>query len=81
MKAIAALGLISAVAMAAASPATAAQGCGPGMHRAPNGTCHPNRGPMAVTWVEGRFYPGHGYWYHNRWYQHRVRWHNDWRYR
>lgn len=81
MKMIAALGLASALAMAAAAPANAAQGCGPDFHRAPNGTCHPNRGPMQGRWVVGRYYRGHGYWYHNRWFHHRARWHGDWRYR
>ena len=80
MKAIAALGLVSAFAMASATPADARQGCGPGFHRAPNGMCRPNRGNQQV-WVVGRYYPGHGYWYNSRWYQHRQRWHGDWRYR
>jgi hypothetical protein len=80
MKAIAALGLVSAIAMAAASPADARQGCGPGFHRTPYGRCVPNRGGQ-VTFVVGRYYPGHGYWYNNRWYHHRERWHGDWRYR
>jgi hypothetical protein len=91
MKIFVALGMASAVAMAVTSPADAAQGCGPGSHRAPNGDCRPDggqmdrgsmdRGPRHVTWVAGRYYPGHGYWYHNQWYHHRQRWHGDWRYR
>jgi hypothetical protein len=83
MKAIAALGLVSAIAMAAASPADARQGCGPGFHRTPYGRCVPNRGPRTVTFVVGRYYPGRGYWYNNRWYHHRYRDrdHGDWRYR
>jgi hypothetical protein len=82
MKRIAALGLASALAIAAAaSPANARQGCGPGFHRSPNGMCRPNRGQQQV-WVVGRFYPGHGYWYNNRWYQRRMRDRNrGWRYR
>jgi hypothetical protein len=81
MKAIAALGLVSAFAMAAATPAMAREGCGPGFHRSPHGRCVPNRGRQQV-WVVGRYYSGHGYWYNNRWYQHRVRdRHNGWRYR
>lgn len=80
MKAVAALCLASAVAMAAASPVDARQGCGRGFHRAPNGMCRPNRGTQ--VWVVGRFYPGRGYWYNNRWYQHRYRdRHYGWRYR
>lgn len=81
MKVLAALGLASAMALVAVSPANAAQGCGPGFHRAPSGACRPNRDDAGVTWVVGRYYPGHGYWYNNRWYHHRERWHGDWRYR
>ena len=80
MKALTALGLASAMALIAISPANAAEGCGPGMHRGPAGACRPNR-DGEVTWVVGRYYPGHGYWYHNQWYQHRSHWHNGWRYR
>jgi hypothetical protein len=80
MKALAAFGLVSAMTLAATSPADARQGCGPGMHRIPNGMCVPNRGRQ-VVYVEGRYYPGHGYWYQNRWYHRRMRWHNSWRYR
>lgn len=81
MKAIAAIGLMSAFAMAAASPADARQGCGPGFHRTPHGRCVPNRGGQQV-WVVGHYYEGHGYWYNNRWYKHRYRdRHRAWRYR
>lgn len=81
MKAIAAIGLASAFALAAAAPADARQGCGPGFHRTPYGRCVPNRGAQRV-WVVGRYYPGHGYWYNNRWYHQRVRDRNRaWRYR
>lgn len=81
MKVLAALGVASAIAMVAAAPADARQGCGPGMHRAPNGMCRPNRDGN-VTWVVGRYYPGHGYWYNNQWYHHRYRDHDHgWRYR
>jgi hypothetical protein len=81
MKAIAAIGLNSAaVALAAASPAQARQGCGPGFHRAPNGACRPNRGGQQV-FVVGRYYPGRGYWYQNRWWHRRYRYRNEWRYR
>jgi hypothetical protein len=81
MKALAAIGLASVIALAATSPAEARQGCGQGFHRAPNGRCVPNRGPRQQVYVVGRFYPGQGYWYNNRWYQHRVHARNGWRYR
>jgi hypothetical protein len=78
MKFLTALGVASAAAMVASTPAVARQGCGPGFHRAPNGMCRPNRdnrynGYNHMRWVEGRYYAGHGYWWHNRWYQHRHR--------
>ena len=80
MKAIAAIGLASAVALAVAAPADARQGCGPGAHRTPHGRCVPNRGQQ--VWVVGRYYEGRGYWYNNRWYQHRYRDRDRaWRYR
>jgi hypothetical protein len=81
MKALAAIGFASVIALAAASPADARQGCGQGFHRARSGACVPNRGARQQVYVIGRFYPGQGYWYNNRWYQHRVRWRNGWRYR
>jgi len=76
MKALIALAAASLVAIVAAAPAGARQGCGPGMHRIPNGMCVPNRGRTQVYGV-GRYYPGHGYWYRNN----RNRAHNSWRYR
>jgi hypothetical protein len=80
MKIVTALGMASAVAMmAAAAPADARQGCGAGFHRAPNGVCRPNRGNR-VVFVEGRYYPGRGYWWHNRWYHQRHRRHGVWVY-
>lgn len=82
MKILAALGLASAMALVAVTPANAAQGCGPGMHRAPSGICRPDHAMGATTWVVGRYYPGHGYWYHNRWWHHRDHdQDNGWRYR
>jgi hypothetical protein len=78
---VAAIGAI----MAATAPAQARDGCGPGAHRGPYGHCRPNGwvapGPGPGAWVEGRFYPGRGYWWHNGWYQHRDHWHGGWRYR
>jgi hypothetical protein len=81
MKTIVALGLVSAMTIAAASPADARQGCGRGFHRTPYGRCVLNRGPMRVVFVEGRYYHGRGYWYHNRWWHHRYRDRDVWRYR
>jgi hypothetical protein len=82
LKAIAALAVASGIAMLAAAPADARQGCGPGFHRAPNGMCRPNRDMRLreMRWVEGRYYGGHGYWWHNRWYQHRHRRNGVWIY-
>lgn len=78
MKILTALGAASVIAMVASTPAAARQGCGPGFHRAPNGVCRPNRDNRynryrRMHWIEGRYYAGHGYWWHNRWYQHRHR--------
>jgi hypothetical protein len=85
MKTLIAVAAASIIAIAAATPADAAQGCGRGMHRTPHGRCVPNGGMrdgMRTTWVVGQFYPGHGYWYNNQWYQHRMRDRNrGWRYR
>ncbi len=81
MKALAALGLASVIALAAASPASAMQGCGRGYHRGPYGHCRPNMGPAGPqVFVVGRYYPGRGYWYNNRWYHRRYRYHQGWRY-
>lgn len=84
MKALIALGAAAVIATAAASPANAREGCGPGFHRAPNGVCRPNGDmrdrDMHDRWVEGRYYGGHGYWWHNRWYQHRHRRNGVWIY-
>ena len=81
MRALAALGVASAIAMIGAAPADARQGCGPGAHRTTNGMCRPNADNGTANFVVGRYYPGHGYWYNSRWYHRRYRWHNDWRYR
>ncbi len=83
MKILAAIGLASVIALSATAPADARQGCGPGFHRNPYGRCVPNRGPREQVWVVGRYYPGRGYWYHNRWWHHRSRDRDrrEWRYR
>ncbi len=81
MKTLIAVAAASVFALAAAAPAQAAQGCGPGMHRTPHGRCVPNNGARGqVQWVEGRYYPGHGYWYHNQWRHHRERRNGVWIY-
>ena len=79
MKALIAIGLAAAIAGIAAAPAEARQGCGPGFHRAWNGRCRPNRNTQ-VRWVEGQYYRGQGYRWHNRWYQHRQRRNGVWIY-
>jgi hypothetical protein len=79
MKTLIALGLATAIAGIAAAPAEARQGCGTGFHRAMNGTCRPNRGTRA-RWIEGHYYRGQGYRWHNRWYQHRHRRNGVWIY-
>jgi hypothetical protein len=86
MKKILAIALVAGTAFAAASPADARQGCGPGFHRGPYGHCRPNRGDAVVAVAPGglivdRYYSGRGYWDGNRYWQHRTRWHNRWRYR
>jgi hypothetical protein len=80
MKVLAVIGFASAIALAAVSPAQARQGCGPGSHRIPNGRCVPNRGDQQMQWVEGRYYAGHGYWYHNQWRHRRERRNGVWIY-
>jgi hypothetical protein len=70
------------IALGAATSAQARDHCGRGFHRNHWGHCVPNRGHHTrVTFVVGRYYPGHGYWYDNRWYHHRYRYHHTWRYR
>jgi hypothetical protein len=80
MRTLIALAAAAVVATAAASPADARQGCGPGFHRAPNGMCRPNRGGMRVQYVEGRYYRGQGYWWHNAWHQRRQHRNGVWIY-
>jgi hypothetical protein len=88
--------LLAAVAagtmMAAAAPAEARDGCGPGFFRGAYGRCLPERGPrgpgpVAIgvpggpALIVGNFYEGRGYWDGHRYYHHRERWHGGWRYR
>ena len=82
MKTLMALAAAAVVATAAASPADARQGCGPGFHRTPYGRCVPNRGQRMrqMRYVEGRYYPGQGYWWHNQWRHHRQRRNGVWIY-
>ena len=73
MKTFIALGAAAAMALvSSATPASAREGCGKGFHRTPNGMCRPNRGTQA-RWIEGHYYRGQGYWWHNRWYKQRQR--------
>ena len=79
MKALIALGAAAAMALVTATPAAAREGCGRGFHRAMNGMCRANRGTQA-RWLEGHYYQGQGYRWHNRWYQHRQRRNGVWIY-
>jgi hypothetical protein len=79
MKTLVAVAAAAVVATAASSPAEARQGCGPGFHRSPNGMCRPNR-DRQIRYVEGRYYPGQGYWWHNQWRHHRQRRNGVWIY-
>ncbi len=72
--------------VAAAAPAEARDGCGPGAHRGPYGhRCFANGGPGFVPGapapVIGTYYPGRGYWSNGRYWHNRYRWHDGWRYR
>ena len=83
--------LLASIAMgsivAAAAPALAADGCGPGGHRGYFGHCRPNdRGVREVVvapggLVVGNYYHDHGYWDGHRYWQHRYRDRDNWRYR
>jgi hypothetical protein len=76
--------IAASTALAAFSPAMAAQGCGPGAHRGYYGHCRPNRGPVVVApgaLVVGTYYPRQGWWDGQRYWAHRDRWHGGWRYR
>lgn len=80
MKTLVALGAAAIIAgVGVASPAQAREGCGPGFHRAMNGMCRANRGTRE-RWLEGQYYNGRGYYWHNRWYHHRRRQHGVWIY-
>jgi hypothetical protein len=83
MKTSLAILMCAAAALSTASAANASGGCGPAFHRAPNGACYPNRGPVFVApgIAIGGFYPGRGYWDGHRYWAHRDHWHGGWRYR
>ena len=85
MKTIFLSALAAGAVLAVATPADAAQGCGPGGHRGYYGHCRPNRGPGVVAGpgalVIGTYYPNRGYWDGRRYWGHRYRWHGGWRYR
>lgn len=77
------LAIAASAALAAFSPAEAAQGCGPGGHRDYYGHCRPN-GPYAYgpgPVVIGTYYPHRGWWDGHRYWEHRDYWHGGWRYR
>ncbi|MDO6416587.1 hypothetical protein Q4F19_19545 [Sphingomonas sp. BIUV-7] len=68
-------------AIAGASSAQAAQGCGAGFHRGPAGRCRPNGGPVVRDrLIVGRHYD-RGYWDGRRYWRERYRHQNGWRYR
>ena len=79
MKALLAVGAAAIIATVATAPAQAREGCGRGFHRTAYGNCRPDRGTYA-RYVEGHFYEGRGYYWHNRWYQHRHRRQGVWIY-
>lgn len=79
MKTLIALSAAAIVATAAATPAVAREGCGPGAHRTANGMCRADRGTRE-RWIEGHYYAGRGYWYQNQWHQHRHRRNGVWIY-
>lgn len=80
MRALIAIGAATIAATAVTStPAVAREGCGRDFHRAWNGMCRPNRGTRE-RWIEGHYYAGQGYWWHNRWYHHRRRQNGVWIY-
>lgn len=79
---------LAGAATLAASPASAAQGCGPGAHRGHHGRCIGGRAVVASRVIRGPvvlrvggFYPGRGYWDGRRYYKARYRSHGSWRYR
>jgi hypothetical protein len=76
--------LAAGALLAAAVPAEARDGCGPGYQRGPHGRCFPDRGrgygrPRGP--IVGTYYPGRGYWYSGRYWPQRYRHHGGWRYR
>jgi hypothetical protein len=79
MKALVVFSATAIMAATAAMPVQAREGCGPGFHRARNGMCRPNRG-TEMRRIEGRYYAGQGYWWHNRWYRGRHRRNGVWIY-
>lgn len=83
MKRIVAILIAAGMSFAAASSASAAGGCGPGLHRGPAGGCRPNRGAYVRPGrpVIGHYYGGRGYWDGRRYYQQRYRRGDGWRYR
>ena len=86
LKTIVAAALAAGAALAAATPAQAADGCGRDFHRGPYGHCRPNAGRGAVVGGPGvRLVIGNrydrGYWDGHRYWRNRYRHHGGWRYR
>ena len=79
MKNLIAIGAAALAVTVASVPAQAREGCGNGYHRTPYGNCRANKGTYA-RYVEGQYYHGRGYYWHNRWYQHRHRQNGVWIY-
>lgn len=79
MKSLIAIGAAAIIATVAAAPAQAREGCGRNYHRAANGMCRADRGTRE-RWLEGQYYQGRGYYWHNRWYQRRHRRNGVWIY-
>ena len=75
--------LCASAALAVASSAYAAGGCGVGGHRGPYGGCRANlvRRPIVGVPAIGVFYAGRGYWDGHRYWANRYRYGNGWRYR
>ena len=85
MKKVIVASLALGAVLAAATPALAREGCGPGFHRGPYGHCRPNhdRDRVVVAPRVGIYYADRGYWDGHRYWQHRYHDHDhgDWRYR
>ncbi len=72
---------VASAALAGATAADAADGCGRGGHRDRYGHCRPNGVIVAPALIVGGFYSNRGYWDGRRYWERRERWHGSWRYR